>query len=89
MEVAAVSPSRLRERRHACGFVLQQLAVLSGVSITTIVSIEKWGHQATYPTYEKLATALGTTVEDLWPGMEEQLVASHTSSVHNMTRKVK
>jgi transcriptional regulator with XRE-family HTH domain len=55
----------LRKRREAKKLSRWQLSVLSGVSIETIAGIERSGTNTGVETAVKLATALGTTVEDL------------------------
>lgn len=55
----------LRKRREAKGLSRWNLSVLSGVSIETIAGIELNGTNTGVETAVKLATALGTTVEDL------------------------
>ena len=70
METSVATISRLRAMRLRRGMVLQELAVLSDVSVTTLVSIEKWGHRATQDTYQKIATTLGVSIDEII-GVEE------------------
>ena len=49
----------LRAHRKECGLTQVQLAQRSGVSIRTILSIEKRNRRPLYPTRRKLLRALG------------------------------
>ncbi len=60
-----VSLQRLRECRRQRGMTQETLAKLSGISAFTIASHESGRHQARFSTARLLATALGTTVEEL------------------------
>jgi transcriptional regulator with XRE-family HTH domain len=64
MEVSS-SMKNLRKRRESKKLSRWQLSVLSGVSIETIAGIELNGTNTGVENAVKLATALGTTVEDL------------------------
>jgi transcriptional regulator with XRE-family HTH domain len=55
----------LRKRREQRKLSRWQLSVLSGVPVETIASIELQGTNTGVSTAIKLATALGTSVEDL------------------------
>jgi DNA-binding XRE family transcriptional regulator len=60
--------NRLKEIRMRQGIVLRQLTVLSGgVSGSTLSAIERYDYQPAPETREKIAAALGVTVEDIWP----------------------
>lgn len=59
--------NQLREVRQAQDKAQMALAIAAGVSPTIIVAIERHGYLPTPPVRERLAAALGVSVEALWP----------------------
>ncbi len=57
--------TRLRELRLERGMTQNDLAELSGITVSTISGNETARHGARLGTAKKLAAALGTTIEDL------------------------
>ncbi|MDY3001911.1 helix-turn-helix transcriptional regulator [Romboutsia timonensis] len=67
-----MSGKNLKVARVKRGLTQRQLAALSGVGLTSITKIEKYGIEATtVSTLRKLAEALELTVEDLFFSEEE------------------
>jgi DNA-binding XRE family transcriptional regulator len=62
--------NRLRALREARGLAQYGLAVLAHTSPTTILAIERYGHQPGYTVRERIAQALGVDVHDIWPKQE-------------------
>ena len=59
--------SKLRERRKALNLRMIDIALKSGVGVSTIWLIEQgYGQRVTTKTKRKIATALGTTEEELF-----------------------
>ncbi len=59
--------NRLKELRLAQGLALAGLTARSGVSKTLLSGIEKWDQRPRQETKEKIAGALGVTVQEIWP----------------------
>lgn len=57
---------KIKDRREAAGMTQQELADKSGVSRTTIATLESNGGNTTTKTLAKIATALGITVDALF-----------------------
>lgn len=57
------SLQELRERRNMSQIELSQRA---GCSPTTIMRIEKWGHKPKGDCPQRIATALGVNVTEIW-----------------------
>jgi DNA-binding XRE family transcriptional regulator len=57
----------LKQFRQARGLALYGLAVLAGVSPTMLSAIERWGYQPRPQVCQRIATALGITVGEIWP----------------------
>jgi DNA-binding XRE family transcriptional regulator len=62
--------NRLRSLREARGLAQYGLAVLAQTSPTTILAIERYGHQPGFTVQERIAHALGVAVHDIWPMRE-------------------
>lgn len=63
----------LRRRRDEANLSRWELSIRSGVSPQTISDIEMKGTNPRVDIAEKLATALGTTVDDLIGGEEKRV----------------
>jgi DNA-binding XRE family transcriptional regulator len=63
--------NHLRTLRRAQGLALWGLAARAGTSPTTLSAIEHWGYQPRAPLRERIATALGVNVSDIWPEEEQ------------------
>lgn len=61
-----IEQNLVRQFRQAAGLTLTQLAVLSGLAVSTINDIEH-GAEPRVVTAIYLARALKTSVEQLWP----------------------
>lgn len=57
---------RLRRRREAAGLSQEHLARLLGCSVNTVGRAERGRTVPTLPMAQRIAAALGCTVEDLW-----------------------
>ncbi len=57
------SLKELREQRNMSQVELSQRA---GCSPTTILRIEKWGHRPRVEVCQRIVTALGVNVTDVW-----------------------
>jgi DNA-binding XRE family transcriptional regulator len=62
-----VVKNNLKKLRRAQGLSLWGLAVGVGTSTTTLSAIEKWGYRPGVNLCERIATALGVSVIDIWP----------------------
>src|SRR5262245_60042129 len=62
-----VVKNNLKKLRRAQGLSLWGLAVGVGTSPTTLSAIEKWGYRPGVNLCERIATALGAHVIDIWP----------------------
>lgn len=59
---------RLQELRQVLGWSQEQLAFRAGVSVSLVRKLERKTSVApAIPTGRKLATALGVTLDDIWP----------------------
>jgi DNA-binding XRE family transcriptional regulator len=67
-----VVSNHLRRLRKGQGLSLWGLAVCVGTSPTTLSAIEKWGYRPGAALCERIATALGVSVSDIWPESEAQ-----------------
>jgi DNA-binding XRE family transcriptional regulator len=59
--------NRLRALREERGLAQYGLVVLASTSPTTILAIERYGHCPQSIIRERIASALGVTVSDIWP----------------------
>jgi DNA-binding XRE family transcriptional regulator len=59
--------NKLREFRQKLGFTQQELTQTAGVSIATLVLIEKYGHLPGEAVQIKIASVLGVKPEAIWP----------------------
>lgn len=59
----------IRLERH---LAIAAVAVRARVGSGTIITIEKYGHNPRPETKQRLAAALGVTVEQIWPTSEGQ-----------------
>ena len=64
----------LKTLRLEKGFPIALVAVNARVGTSTIVMIERYGHNPRVETKQKLAAALGVSVEAIWP--------SHMGMIH-------
>lgn len=62
--------NELRAWRHKLGFTQQKLTQAAGVSIATIVLIERYGHLPGEDVRARIASALGVGETTLWPDVE-------------------
>ena len=58
--------SELRRIREERGLTVEELAEKSGVSVTTIRSVERGAREARGDTVAKLAKPLGLTFDEVW-----------------------
>lgn len=65
--------NNLRTIRRSCGLAGWGLAVQAGVSPATIVAVEKHGHRPGQDTQQRIASALGVSVADIWPPLSAEL----------------
>jgi DNA-binding XRE family transcriptional regulator len=56
----------LRELRQDRNLSQWGLAVRAGTSATTVSAIERWGYKPGVDLRERIATALGVNVADIW-----------------------
>jgi putative transcriptional regulator len=56
----------VRERRKAAGLTQEELSRICGVSRQTIIAVERRLHEPTLSLALRLATALDTTVDELF-----------------------
>ena len=66
-----VSINQLRQIRKNRGLAIAGLAAQAGASAAMICAIERWGHVPRPETRERLAQALGATVDQIWPNLPE------------------
>lgn len=59
--------NRVRERRKQLRLAQQALGVAARVSPSILVSIERYDYRPTKEVQQRLADALGCTIEQLWP----------------------
>jgi len=62
--------NKLRVWRHKLGFTQQKLTQTAGVSIATIVLIERYGHLPGENVRGRIAAALDVSETTLWPTLE-------------------
>ena len=62
--------NRLKELRKERGMAMREITALCRVATGTISAIEKYDYSPAPETREKLARALGVTVQDIWPAGE-------------------
>ncbi len=65
-----MSTNELRTWRHKLGFTQQELTQVAGVSIATIVLIERYGHIPGEDVRARITAALGVRETTLWPNVE-------------------
>ena len=58
--------NKVRERRKALGRTLGQLSEASGLPVSTLSDVER-GMEPKVKTAQRIAWALGRTVDELWP----------------------
>ena len=59
--------NRLRAWRQRLGLTQQELTEIAGVSIATLVLIERYGHLPGEKVRNRLCSALGVDVAAIWP----------------------
>jgi transcriptional regulator with XRE-family HTH domain len=62
--------NRLRALREERGLAQYGLAVLARTSPTTILAIERYGHNPGDAVQQRIAQALGVSINDIWPKQE-------------------
>ena len=62
--------NKLRAWRQRLGFTQQELTQAAGVSIATIVLIERYGHLPGEDVRGRIAATLGVSETTLWPALE-------------------
>jgi DNA-binding XRE family transcriptional regulator len=67
----SIKNHRLRALRQGRGLSLWGLAVQARTSPGTLSAIERWGYRPRAELRQRIAAALGVTVPDIWPGVEE------------------
>jgi transcriptional regulator with XRE-family HTH domain len=65
--IPTASRTQLEFLREACGWTRRELAERSGVSVPTILALERRNRPPTLATVEKLSNAFGVRVGDLFP----------------------
>jgi len=70
-----IESKALREARFNAGLTLQELANLSGVRLGTIQALETDRYKGTIVCKVKLATALKTTLKELFPVTYQETAA--------------
>ena len=60
-----MTKNKIRERRYELGMTLAQVAKICGVPISTLSDIER-GTEPLVTTAQRIAKALGVSVDDLW-----------------------
>ena len=58
--------NNVKERRKELGMTLEQLSQESGVPVSTLSDVER-GIEPKVKTAQRIAHALGRSVDDLWP----------------------
>lgn len=66
-----VRQNSLRGIRHSRGSAIMEIAVLSGVSTTTIVGIEKYGYYPGSTVRERISKVLEVPENVVWPEVAE------------------
>jgi DNA-binding XRE family transcriptional regulator len=65
--VQSMPANNLKALRQAQRLALWGLATRTGSSATTLSAIERWGYRPGGALCQRIATALGVAVEDIWP----------------------
>lgn len=68
--------NKLKTWRQKLRFTQQELTQAAGVSIATIVLIERYGHLPGEDVRGRIAAALGVSETTLWPSLTEAEVLS-------------
>jgi lambda repressor-like predicted transcriptional regulator len=71
-QTPAIRSSQLRTIRRKHGLSLWGLAVRARTSPGTLSAIERWGYRPGTELQQRIATALGVAVTEIWPGVEAQ-----------------
>lgn len=58
--------NKVKDRRKELGMTLEQLSQESGVPVSTLSDVER-GIEPKVKTAQRIAHALGSSVDDLWP----------------------
>jgi DNA-binding XRE family transcriptional regulator len=66
-DIDQVVRNRLRELRRGQHLPLWGLAVRAGTTATTLSAIERWGYRPGADLCARIATALGVSIDDIWP----------------------
>ena len=64
--------NRLREVRRAQGLALWGLAARAKASPAMLSAVEHHGYVPSAPVRERIATALGVAVADIWPNPDDR-----------------
>jgi DNA-binding XRE family transcriptional regulator len=64
--------NKLRELRRAQNLSQWGLAVNVGTSTATLSAVERWGYRPGAALCERIAAALGVSINDIWPEGEAQ-----------------
>ncbi len=59
--------NKVREQRLRMGLVQQELAVIAGVNPSMLTMIERYGYVPSEPVRRRIAEALHSSDEQLWP----------------------
>lgn len=70
MDIKKQFGERVRQLREEIGLSQDKLAFKSGIHRTWIGIVERWQRNLTLENIEKLAKALGVSVEDLFKGFK-------------------
>ncbi|NQT72022.1 MAG: helix-turn-helix transcriptional regulator [Chloroflexi bacterium] len=66
-----ITKNRLREIRQERGIAQQWLAAHAGCSPSKLTSIERYNYLPSRGLRQRIAEALETTPEEIWPGLDE------------------
>lgn len=64
--------NQLRQTRRARRMAMAELSVKANVSVSVLCATEKYGYLPGAVLRDRIADALGTTVEDIWPSTGDQ-----------------